>query len=190
MMTPRQNKQQGFILITVMLLLGLISLSAKLAFDLSQLAYQSNHARWAQIEARHQSENARLEAVELLEAMLLHQAYSSREGLNTQLDVVDLVARTSTASSEKERYQKDGLLPFVQSTTQHGRSEVFIQAFPSQVMTAGTGLAQHMSYEREGLGVGNKASFSRSYELRSKGSAFLKGHELAFWTASDFRFIP
>lgn len=184
------NQHQGFVLITAILLLSVLTLSGFMAFELSQFSYKTNHARLAQIKARHSSEDARLIAVEKLESILRNQASDLNESINVLSSRDELIAMKATILSESERYQKDGLIPFLEIVGDGTKSSVYIQEFPVEVVSSGAGLAQHMAYAGDGLGLGGSLSFAKYYEIRAKGVARLKDKELAFWSASDFRFVP
>lgn len=201
-----EQKYKGFVLITVMLLLTILSLSGFVAFEISQFNYKTNQARFTQMHARHISEEARLLAKDELESLLLNTSNGritdsnalneskgserSKGSANLIMSMDDLEKTLQIKSSESSRFEKQGLEPFLEISKVNSSATVYIQAFPAQMIKNGTELSQHMTYSREGQGLGGRGSFSKNYELRAKGVTRHKGNDVIFWSASDYRFIP
>lgn len=195
-----EQKYKGFVLITVMLLLTILSLSGFVAFEISQFTYKTNQARFTQMHARHISEEARLLAKDELESLLLNKLNEpitdsnalndSKGSANLIMSMDDLEKTLQIKSPEASRFEKQGLEPFLEISKVNSSAIVYIQAFPTQMIKNGTELSQHMAYSREGQGLGGRGSFSKNYELRAKGVTRHKGNDVIFWSASDYRFIP
>lgn len=181
--------ERGFILITVLLLLGILSLSAYLAIERSQFSLKTNHNRMAHLQARHNAEESRLIALPLLHALLLEQDKPSLivQGvtMSTSLNLFN-----TSGTTAQTRLQKAALFPLLSINHAELKGEVFVQALPSQLNTQGVSLTQHMAYQGAGQGLGTVRSFSKFYELRAKGSVDSRGTELSYWSASDYRFVP
>lgn len=167
--------ENGFVLVTVLLLMTILSLSAFVAVEQSQFSYKTNNARIAQIRAKQISEDARLTAIAKLDALL--------EG--SELKIENL---TSVKSLDNLKTQ--GLKRLSSMTQNRERADVYLKEFPAQLLKNGVSLSQNMAYSGLGMGLGTQGSFSAHYELRAKGISTNKGREVVFWTASDYRFVP
>ncbi len=169
------NTQAGFVLMSILLLLSILSVSAFVAVEQSQLSYKINHARVAQMKARQISEDGRLAGLQQLEFLLadknqtIHQQYSNQVA---------------------DRFKNDGLKHLLSLNDGNAKAEVFLQALATKMLKNGTSLAQNMGYSGVGSGLGSLGSFSTHYELRAQGVVLDKGNDVEVWTASDFRFIP
>lgn len=189
-----RSADQGFILITVLLLLSILSLSAYLAIERSQFSIKANHNRLSHLQARHYAEESRRLAVPLLQALVFEQdppaVMTKGMTLHALPSLLNPLSSVATTAGTQQRIQKNALLPFlsIRQTTLNG--EVFVQALPSQLNTQGVSLVQHMAYQGPGQGLGSKGSFSKLYELRAKGLVLSRGTELSYWSASDYRFVP
>jgi len=181
--------ERGFILITVLLLLGILSLSAYLAIERSQFSLKTNHNRMAHLQARHNAEQSRLIALPILHALLLEQEKSALAAQGVTISASPSLFNTPGATAQN-RFQKAALFPLLSINQAELKGEVFVQALPSQLNTQGVSLMQHMGYQGPGQGLGTAGSFSRFYELRAKGSVDSRGTELNYWSASDYRFVP
>lgn len=158
-----KKRNQGFILIMVLLLLTILSLSAFVAVEQSQFSYKANHTRLAKLKARQISEDGRLMAINKLTTLLKEN----------KLD-------TNT----------NGLKIFTSFSQDASRAEVYLKELPVQVLKTGMSLNQNMAYSGLGMGLGNHGSFSTRYELSAKGVVKNKGRDVIFWTASDYQFVP
>lgn len=164
----------GFVLITVLLLLSILSVTAFVAVEQSQLTFKVNHARVAQVKARQVSENGRLKGVEELQ-FLLNNKYQNKQHFFTHNTI--------------DRMRSDGLKHFLHLSNGDTEANIFLQTLPSRALKEGVSLSQHMAYAGVGSGLGSQGSFSSHYEIRSQGRAMDKGHYVDVWTASDFMFI-
>lgn len=173
--------QQGFILVAALLLLSILSFSALLAMERSQFSLKVNKSRLAHIEARHHAETARLKAVALLEASLAEQ---NNQNLPVLINVVN------QARNQSSRFDKEGLPLFVTFNQADLRAEVFVQPLPTRLSTQGVSLTENMAYQGLGKGLGQQGSFSKFYEVRAKGLTRDRQGSLAYWSASDYRFVP
>ena len=173
--TAINKKHQGFVLIMVMLLLSILSLSAFVDIEKSQFSYKVNHARLAKIKARQISEDARLRAITKLDALLRANEIK--------------IGNTDSVSSSDET-ENESLKRFTRMNQNNLKAEVYYKALPTQVLKNGVSLSQNMAYSSIGMGIGSQGSFSTYYELRAKGVSKNNGHDVFFWTASDYRFTP
>jgi hypothetical protein len=177
---PYDKKDKGFVLILVMLLMMILSLSAFVAVEQSQLSYKSNNARLAQIKARQISEDGRLIAINKLESLLR----------DNKLKIDDLASDKPISDSLLESLKMEGFEHFLSTSKKNSSADIYIKELPNQQLKNGVSLSQNMAYSGLGKGLGNHGSFSSRYELRSKGVSNDKGHDVVFWTASDYRFMP
>lgn len=169
----------GFILITVMLLLTILSLSAYVAIEQSQFSYKVNNARTSKVKARQVSEDVRLIALNKLITMLKNN---------------ELKLGSDSSNKTLSRYKKTGLELFLSLnrnyTDQAARAEVYVKKLPAQTIKQGVSLVQNMAYSGLGMGLGRYSSFAARYELRAKGVARNNERDVEFWTASDIRLMP
>jgi hypothetical protein len=179
----------GFILVTVLLLLSILSLSAYLAIERSQFSLKTNHNRIAHLQARHNAEESRLIALPILHALLLDRDKSALAAPGVTINASPNLLNAPGANAQT-RLQKAALFPLLSIKQAELKGELFVQALPSQLNTQGVSLTQHMAYQGAGQGLGAAGSFSKFYELRSKGSMNYRGAELSYWSASDYRFVP
>ena len=183
--------ENGFILITVLLLLSILSLSAYLAVERSQFSLKTNHNRQAHFQAQHYAEESRLLALPILHALLTEQLTKQNNtalaGQGVTLNSTQGLLNTSTTQS---RLQKAALIPLLNIRQADLQGEVFVQALPSRLNTQGVSLTQHMAYQGPGQGLGGAGSFANFFELRAKGIVASRGTELTYWSASDYRFVP
>lgn len=173
--TTINQKEAGFILIMVMLLLTILSLSAFVAVEQSQFSYKVNHTRVSKMKARNISEDARLSALNKLVSLIQNN---------------DLTIENSQINKALDRYKKEGIRHFLSVNHKSERAEVYVKQLPVQALKNGVSLVQNMAYSALGMGLGNQESFAARYELRAKGIAHDKGSDVTFWTASDYRFTP
>lgn len=167
--------QAGFILVSILLLLGILSLSAWVAVEQSQFSYKINDARSAQIRARQYSEEGRLAGLKKLQKMLA----DTPQDIDAQYSDLPI-----------DRIKKDGLQAFLSTQSAHAHAEIFLRTLPAAVIKSGTSLSQNMAYAGLGSGVGRYGSMSRYYELRAKGTVQARESDIAVWTASDIRIMP
>ena len=73
------TKASGFVLVTILLLLSILSVSALIAVEQSQLSYKINHARIAQMQARQIAEDGRLLGLKRLESLLADQKHNTHK---------------------------------------------------------------------------------------------------------------
>ena len=165
----------GFILITVLLLLSILSMTAFLAVERSQFSLRTNSNRLAYLEAKHHAEESRRMALPLLDAQLREQPLDLQALPGVQLHTN--VSRLSTAANTNRRY-KASLSPLLSIRQAELQGEVFVLALPGQLNTQGVSLVQHRAYQGAGQGLGTAASFSRYFELRAKGIAQAEGVEI------------
>ncbi len=169
------KREKGFVLVMVMLLMTILSLSAFVAIEQSQLSYKTNNGRVAQTRARQNSDSARLNSLNQLETLLKNTS-------------VNLEQNAATKSLGKLKTSGFSLL--ASQNLNHGKAEVYYKALPIQVLKNGASMSQAMAYSGLGAGLGSHGTFSTHYELRAKGISSVKGQDVVFWTASDYRFIP
>lgn len=170
-----QTSPNGFVLVTVMLFLTVLSMSAFVAVEQSQFSYKVNSARIAKIKARAASEQARLTSLSRLEKLL------ESEEINT----IKIEPLSST-----EKYNMTGLRLLLTRNEQDARAEVYVKELPIQIINNGVSLSQHSGYLGLGSGMGSFGSFARHFEVLSKGLVNEKGRDLSVWTASDYRYVP
>lgn len=168
-------KNSGFVLVTVLLLLSILSVSALIAVEQSHLSYKINHARIAHMQARQISEDGRLLGLKRLKSLLADTKQ------NTHMHYAKPVF---------DRVKKDGLKHFLSVKEPSAQVEVSLQALPTKLLKNGVSLSQHMAYSGLGNGLGSQGSYSMHYELRAHGRALDKNNYVDVWTASDFMFIP
>ncbi len=179
----------GFILVTVLLLLAILSFSAFIAMERSQFSLKIMQSRQASSQALHRSEQVRYRALPMLEALLSAQDTVSQHEKGQQPGKPALlVPATQTAQQGSLRQQHGDLLLAIDLPELKG--EVYVRALPAQINTHGVAIAQHMAYQGAGKGLGSSESFSKLYELRARGVSLSRGEEVSYWTASDYRFIP
>ena len=169
------QRSSGFVLVTILLLLSILSVSALVAVEQSQLSYKINHARVAQMKARQISEEARLLGLKKLNFLLADKK------LNTHQQY---------ANSVTDRIKKDSLKHFISVKEVDAEADVYLQTLPTQLLKNGVSLSQNMAYSGLGSGLGSQGSYVTNYELRAQGKALDQGHAVEVWTASDFRFVP
>lgn len=181
------NAEQGFILITVLLLVSILSMSAYLAMERSQLSLRTNQSRLAYHQAKYNAEESRRMALPIIQAQLIEQTIKPQamSGIQLNTNVSKLI---STANPN--RLNKASLIPFMSVQQADIQGEVFILALPGRLNTQGVSVVQHRAYQGPGQGLGSAASFSRFFELRAKGIAHSRGKEVSYWNASDYRFVP
>jgi type II secretory pathway pseudopilin PulG len=181
--------QRGFILITVLLLLGILSLSAYLAIERSQFSLKTNHNRQIYMQAQHHAEESRLTALPLLQAMLKSPQNSLPKIPGVQYDAVTDILSPQSFQTQN-RSQKIALIPFLKVERAPIKGEVSLLPLPAQLNTGGVALNQHMAYQGVGQGLGAAGSVLRFFEVRARGIVDIRGTEVSYWTASDYRFVP
>lgn len=172
---PSLKRASGFVLVTILLLLSILSVSALVAVEQSQLSYKINHARIAQMKARQISEDGRLFGLKQLKILLgdkthdFHQVY---------------------AHPPIDRLKRNGLKHLLSLKEADAEVDVYLQTLPTEMLKNGVSLSQNMNYSGLGSGLGSHGSYSTNYELRARGKALDQGYSVDVWTASDFRFFP
>lgn len=169
------TKASGFVLVTILLLLSILSVSALIAVEQSQLSYKINHARIAQMQARQIAEDGRLLGLKRLESLLADQKHNTHKHY---------------AKPAFDRLKKNGLKHLLSVKEPYAQADIFLQALPTKILTNGVSLSQNMAYSGLGNGLGSQGSYSMHYELRAHGRARNKDNYVDVWTASDFMFIP
>lgn len=178
---------RGIVLVTVLLLLSILSMSAYLAVERSQFSIRTNSNRLALLQAQYNAEESRRMALPILHDQLAEQQRHTKtvSGVQLHTNVTKL-----PMSANANRQEKASLVPLLRIQQSELQGAVYIMALPVSLNTQGVSLAQHRAYEGAGQGLGSEASFSKYFELRAKGIAQSRGKEVSYWNASDYRYVP